>query len=175
LRASRPLAVVVATALISLGMLASAPMARAANVPVVLEMKDVTFTPNFVRVEPGDVVTLFVFNNETLNIPHGFSLDPYGVHIGTVSDPVNRGENRSGTFTAIAGTFYFYCPIPGHSVNGGTRSGTGMVGTLQVGEAPPPTDPTPVIVGGLVVLLVSLAAIAYASRRASRKPKPPST
>jgi len=151
-------------------------MVRAANVTVVLELKDTAFSPNFVRVEPGDVVTLIVYNNETLTtpLPHAFSLDAYGVHIGTVSDPVNRGENRSGSFTAIAGTFYFYCPFPGHSVNGGTRSGTGMVGTLQVGDAPP-ADPTPVIIGGLVVLLVSIGAIAYASRRASRKPKEPST
>jgi ABC-type antimicrobial peptide transport system permease subunit len=48
-----------------------------------------------------------------------------------------------------------------------------MVGTLQVGDAPPPTDATPIIVGGLVVLVVSVVAIAYATRRASKKPKSP--
>ena len=170
---SRLLALTLALAFLPIGLVAVAPRVRAANVTLVVEIANVAFSPNSLRVEPGDTVTIRVFNNETLNIGHTFELDAYNVHLGTVGSPINRGENRSATFTATAGTFYFYCAIPGHAVNGGTRAGTGMVGTLQVGEAPPPSDPTPVIVGGLVVLVVSVVAIVYASRRASKKPKSP--
>jgi len=106
-----------------------------------------------------------VFNNESSLISHTFDIDAFGVHRGSVSNPILPGENQSATFTADrSGTFSFYCSFPGHET---------MVGTLQVGEPPPSTDPTPIIVGGLLILLVSLAAIAYAARRGSKKPKSP--
>lgn len=172
MHASRPLTLLVAAALIIVGLIAAAPRARAANVTFVLEMKGITFSPSSLRAEPGDNVTIVVFNNETGAVPHTFDLDAYGVHLGTLGDPIAQGESRSATFIARAGTFYFYCSMPGHTTNPGTKLGTGMVGTLQVGEASS-SDPTAVIVVGLVILAVSLAAIIYFGRRGDKKSKSP--
>lgn len=170
MRASRPLSLVVAITLLTIGVLATAPRAQAKDVTFVIEAKEIAFSPDVLRVEPGDNVTIIVFNNESNGLPHTFDLDAFGVHLGSVLP----GENRSATFTADRnGTFYFYCDIGGHATNHGTPSGTGMVGTLQVGEPSSPSDPTPVIVGGLLILFVSLAAIVYAARRGSKKPKSP--
>lgn len=174
MRASRLSSLGVAATLLSLGLLAVAPHAQAKDVTVVIEAKGSLFSPDFLRVDPGDVVTIIVSNNETSAIPHTFDLDAYGVHLGTPSIPILAGENGSVTFTADrAGTFYFYCSMPGHASSQGGGRWTGMAGRLQVGEAPPSSDPTGVIVGGLVVLAVSLAAIVYFARRGERKPKSP--
>jgi len=170
MRASRPLALVVATTLVALGLLATAPQAQAKDITFVIEAKEFAFSPNLLRVDPGDNVTIVVFNNETTS-NHTFDLDEYNVHLGTRSSPILPGENRSATFTANrTGTFYFYCNIFGHATDQGGGRWTGMAGRLQVGE-PPAFDPTPVIVGGLVVLVVSFAAIAYVTRRGKKKPK----
>lgn len=166
MHASRPLTWIASSMLLTLGLFAAAPSAQAKDVTFVIEARNFAFSPAFLQVDPGDVVTIIVFNNETGVIPHTFDLDAYGVHLGSVSNPIPSGQNRSATFTADeAGTLYFYCSIPGHATNQGGGRWTGMAGRLQVGEAPPPGDATPVIVGGLVVLFASLGAIAYAVRR----------
>ncbi|HKZ63377.1 MAG TPA: cupredoxin domain-containing protein [Thermoplasmata archaeon] len=165
---SRPLTFVIAISLFALSLLVAAPRVQGKNVTFVIEAKNITFTPDFLPVDPGDNVTIIVFNNESGTIPHTFDLDEFNIHLGTIA----RGENRSATFIADrAGTFYFYCSIFGHATPQGGGRWTGMAGRLQVG--PPPPDATPVIVGGLAVLFVSLAAIAFVARRGAKKPKSP--
>lgn len=173
MRASPLSALAVTTILVAaLGILVTAPRAQAKEVTFVIEAKLFDFSPTLLIVDPGDNVTIIVFNNETSS-PHTFDLDEYGIHLGTQSDPILPGQNRTAIFTAsIAGTFYFYCNVVGHATHQGAQW-TGMAGRLQVGAAPPPSDPTPIIVGGLVVLGVSLAAIAYAMRRGAGKPRSP--
>lgn len=167
---SRPLTWFVAWTLLALGLFVAIPSAQAENVTFMIEAKNFAFAPAFLRVDPGDTVTIIVFNNETGAIPHTFDLDAYGVHLGTVSAPIPAGENRTAAFTADqAGTYYFYCAMPGHASNQGGGRWTGMAGRLQVGEAPPPADAMPVIIGGLVVLFASLAAIAYVTRRKKKQ------
>ena len=169
---SRSMTLVVVASLLVFGPLAVAPPAQAANVTFVIEAKGIAFSPSYLRVEPGDIVTIIVFNNETSAILHTFDIDEYGIHLGTPAIPIPAGGSGNATFTADrAGTFYYHCKITFHATSQGGGRWTGMAGRLQVGE--PPSDPMPVIVGGLAVLFVSLAAIAYAARRGAKKPKSP--
>jgi len=170
----RPVAVLAFVALLAFSSLSAAPPAKAKNVTFVIEMRNFTFSPDFLQVDPGDNVTIVVFNNETVDVPHTFDLDASNIHLGTVSDPMRLGENRTATFTVNAeGTFYFHCAIPGHATNQGGGRWAGMAGRLQVGEAPPPADLTPIIVAGVVVLAMSLAAVVYVARRGKEKEKSP--
>jgi len=167
----RLLSIGVLVSLLALALLATTPQAQAKNVTYVIEAKDVVFSPDYLRVEPGDNVTIIVFNNESGPIPHTFELDEFNVHLGTLAAPIPRGENRSVTFIADrAGTFYFYCRIEGHATHLGGGRWTNMAGRLQVGP-PPPADLMPVIVGGLAVVSVSVAIVVYAARRAATKRK----
>ncbi|HET8524092.1 MAG TPA: cupredoxin domain-containing protein, partial [Thermomicrobiales bacterium] len=54
------------------------------------------------------------------SVPHNFSIDE--LHISVDLDP---GETTTVTINAPAGTYQYYCNIPGHRISG-------MVGTLIV-------------------------------------------
>src|SRR6058998_373425 len=160
--------------LIACASLIGAPRAEAKNVTVVIEMRNFAYAPNFLQVDPGDNVSIVVFNNESGSIPHTFDLDTLNVHLGTVNDPMLPGENRSVTFsTDRAGTYWFHCAISGHATNAGGERWTGMAGRLQVGAAPSPGDATPIIAGGLVVLVVSVAGVVFVTRRGKEREKSP--
>ena len=59
------------------------------------------------------------------SIPHAFAIYStnsvsssvlFNSEIGTASNPLISGETKSVTFTPTeAGTFYYICPVPGHS------------------------------------------------------------
>ncbi|HLA46114.1 MAG TPA: cupredoxin domain-containing protein [Thermoplasmata archaeon] len=150
--------------------LVDVPRAQAKDVSFAIEMRSIAFTPDLVRVDPGDVVTIRVFNNDT-GVPHTFDLPTLNVHLGTVSAPIQPGENRSVTFTADqTGVFYFHCGIAGHATEAGGGRWTGMAGRLEVGDPSRPADLVPIIVIVIVGLAVGLVAVAYYAVRRKRKP-----
>jgi plastocyanin len=150
--------------------LVDVPRAQAKDVSFAIEMRSIAFNPDLVRVDPGDVVTIRVFNNDT-GVPHTFDLPAFNVHLGTVSAPIQPGENRSVTFTADrTGVFYFYCSIAGHATEAGGGRWTGMAGRLEVGDPSRPVDLAPIIVIVIVGLAVGLVAVAYYAVRRKRKP-----
>lgn len=91
----------------------------AAGVPLAMEAADFAFSPNTLTVKAGTRVHINVTN--TSPEPHNFSLPVFGVNVnlppGTTT-PVNFTASR-------AGTYYFYCSLPGHPQ-------AGMVGRLTV-------------------------------------------
>lgn len=77
------------------------------------------FSPNKITVNTGDTVTINFKNDGGI---HDFVIDDFKVK----SDLITTGKTESFTFTADkAGTFQFYCSVPGHKEKG-------MVGTLVV-------------------------------------------
>jgi glucose/arabinose dehydrogenase/plastocyanin len=77
---------------------------------------ELRFDPAEVTIPADTEVTLSLPNEGAL--PHNFSIDELGV-----SETMQAGETKEATITAPAGTYEFYCNIPGHRE-------AGMVGTL---------------------------------------------
>lgn len=126
------------------------------------------FSPDLLRVDPGDVVTIVVFNNDTIG--HTFDINDYGIHLGTSSSPIPRDENRTVTFTAnLPGVFWFFCAVPGHASPRGDGSYSGMAGRLIVGPDNPGPDLTLLFIIGGVAAVVAVAAIVVLVRRRSPK------
>ncbi|MGQ0797732.1 MAG: cupredoxin domain-containing protein [Methanobacteriota archaeon] len=146
-----------------------APRGAAVALTFVVEMENFLFVPNVLRVDPGDVVTIVVFNNDTTG--HTFDIVEFNVHLGSRSAPMVPGENRSATFTAdLEGTFWFFCDIPEHA----TRQGTGyagMAGRLIVGTPTDGGDLTFAIVGvGVAVAGGIVGGVILWMRRRRQKP-----
>ncbi len=157
-------AVVLSLTLILVG---GAPRASGKVIGFDIEMRGLRFIPDQLRVEPGDTVTIRVFNNET-GTSHTFDLPAFNVHLGTMASPILPGENRSVVFTADReGVFYFHCSITGHAQDAGGGRWTGMAGQLQVGE-PAPAALNPILVAGIVALIAVLGLVAYAVLRKRR-------
>ena len=74
------------------------------------------FDPATIEVPAGGEATITLTNKGT--IEHDITVDALGVLIFA-----KAGETTSGTVTATAGTYEFYCSIPGHKQ-------AGMIGTL---------------------------------------------
>jgi uncharacterized cupredoxin-like copper-binding protein len=85
-----------------------------------LEAGDLYFEPDNVRATAGEISITLV---NTGAVEHDLLIEEVGdvnvVHV----DP---GETATGTITLEAGTYTFYCDIPGHRA-------AGMEGTLTVG------------------------------------------
>lgn len=92
--------------------------AAASGKTVNIEMVDIAFKPNTATI-PANTPVKFVLKN-TGALPHNFSIDK--LHISVDVDPGKTGEV---TINAPAGTYQFYCNVPGHKE-------AGMVGTLTV-------------------------------------------
>lgn len=147
--------------------LVDVPRAQAKDVSFAIEMRSIAFNPDLVRVDPGDIVTIRVFNNDT-SVPHTFDLPAFNVHVGTIASPIAPGETRTVTFTADReGVFYFHCSITGHSQEAGADRWTGMAGVLQVGT-PRTADLTPIILVGVIALAAVLGLVFYGVRRRKR-------
>lgn len=86
---------------------------------VSLEAGNFYFKPNALTVPAATSVTIEIRN--VAEIPHNFSIDALGVNT-----PIDPGQTASVTVTAPAGSFEFYCNLPGHKA-------AGMVGTLTAG------------------------------------------
>jgi nitrite reductase (NO-forming) len=78
------------------------------------------YEPATLTAKVGQVVTVNLKN--TGNLDHSFVIDELGVKLETVK----AGTTQAVTFTpATAGTYTFYCDVPGHK-------GAGMTGTFTV-------------------------------------------
>src|SRR3954469_25962131 len=89
--------------------------AQIANGPVI-DMVDIAFAPRKLTI-PANTPTVITVVNKGAAV-HNFSIDELNVHSGDMQ----AGETTTVTVDAPAGTYTYYCSIPGH------RTG-GMVGT----------------------------------------------
>ncbi len=102
----------------------SSPLGSSASSPdaIVLTMEagNFYFAPAAITVRRGQAVTILFDVSEGT---HDFVIDALGVNSGLLTEP-----NPSVTFTPRqAGTFVFYCSVPGHREQG-------MEGTITVTE-----------------------------------------
>jgi plastocyanin len=87
---------------------------------ITIKAKDVQFDVDTITARVGQPVTIRLENADDMD--HGFNIDELNVQ----SAVIGPRQATSLSFTpAQAGTYHFYCPLPGHA-------GLGMVGTLQV-------------------------------------------
>lgn len=130
----------------------------------VVEMKNFQFAPSVLQINPGDLVTIRVFNNDTTG--HTFDITEYDVRIGTRESPLQPGQNGTDTFTAdVGGTFWFFCDIPGHASRSGSGY-TGMAGRLVVGQPSDSLGTTlPLIVGGVAAGIVLVGLVLWLRRK----------
>jgi len=164
------LAVVVAVLTLAAALWFAAPTARAAERTFVIEMASpLQFLPPLLQVDPGDVVKVIVYNNDTQG--HTFDLPSFSVQLGTIAAPMLPGTVRNATFTApTQGTFWFFCSIPGHATARGDGTYSNMAGRLVVGlPAPAPDLTVPLIVVGVIVAAgVGVGLVLWARRRAPK-------
>ncbi len=92
--------------------------ADSANGPVI-DLVDIAFTPRKFTIPANTPTVITLVNNGAA--AHNFSIDELNVHSGDMQ----AGETKTVTIDAPAGTYTFYCSIPGHRT-------AGMVGTLTV-------------------------------------------
>jgi nitrite reductase (NO-forming) len=92
--------------------------ADSANAPVI-ELVDIAFTPRNLTI-PANTPTVITLVNNGAAV-HNLSIDELNVHSGDME----AGETTTVTINAPAGTYTYYCTIPGHRT-------AGMVGTLTV-------------------------------------------
>ncbi|HEX3303916.1 MAG TPA: PQQ-dependent sugar dehydrogenase, partial [Thermomicrobiales bacterium] len=83
-----------------------------------VEMVDIAFNPKELTIPANTDVTLSLPNNGVSL--HNFSIDELNIDVD-----VAPGETGSATINAPAGTYQYYCNVPGHKE-------AGMVGTLTV-------------------------------------------
>jgi plastocyanin len=80
------------------------------------------FTPKVLTAKAGRISVTLANNS---SVPHGLTLvDPSGVEVA--SAPPFTGGRKTFSVAVKAGTYSFYCTVPGHKQ-------AGMVGTLAVG------------------------------------------
>lgn len=84
-----------------------------------VEMVDIAYTTTELTIPAGTDVTIELPNNGAA--AHNFNIDELGIHSGDVAP----GAATTVTINAPAGTYEYYCSIPGHRQ-------AGMVGTLIV-------------------------------------------
>ncbi len=82
-------------------------------------MIEFAYTPSSFTI-PADTDVSVTLTNSGVT-PHNFTIDNPSV----VSDDVQAGQSTALTLNLPAGTYEFYCSIPGHRE-------LGMVGTLTV-------------------------------------------
>jgi glucose/arabinose dehydrogenase/uncharacterized cupredoxin-like copper-binding protein len=83
-----------------------------------ITMVDIKFDPNALTIPANTDVTISLPNNGASM--HNFSIDQLNISVD-----VQPGQTGSVTINAPAGTYEFYCNVPGHKA-------AGMVGTLTV-------------------------------------------
>jgi uncharacterized cupredoxin-like copper-binding protein len=76
------------------------------------------FTPNSIHV-PANTPTQITIQNVGV-APHNFSIKELGISVNILA-----GQSQSVTLNVPAGTYTFYCNLPGHRL-------AGMFGTLTI-------------------------------------------
>jgi plastocyanin len=98
---------------------AGAGVAQEPTVSAVLTIEDNAFLPAGLRMEAGDVLGLFIVNEDPF--PHSFDIDDLGIHVQLLPN--------STTAVAIQPSgpedLDFFCGVPGHAE-------AGMVGAIEV-------------------------------------------
>jgi uncharacterized cupredoxin-like copper-binding protein len=93
---------------------------------VAIGQYDIYFKPNLITLPADTPVTIVLRDDGAL--PHNFSVDahnnPKAKNLG-ISVTLQPGQSTTVTLNAPAGTYYFYCNVPGHEQ-------AGMYGYLQV-------------------------------------------
>lgn len=84
-----------------------------------VDLVDVAFNPREFSI-PANTPTAITLVNRGA-IVHNFTIDQLNVHSGDIKP----GQSTTVTINAPAGTYTYYCAIPGHRA-------AGMVGTLTV-------------------------------------------
>jgi plastocyanin len=82
-------------------------------------MVDIAFTQKELTIPANTDVTVELTNNGAT--AHDFVIDELGINSGAVEP----GASTTVTINAPAGTYEYYCSVPGHRP-------AGMVGTLTV-------------------------------------------
>jgi uncharacterized cupredoxin-like copper-binding protein len=93
---------------------------------VEIETYDIYFKPNVVTIPADTPVAISLTNDGAIN--HNFSITDHNnpnVKNLNISVDINPGETKTVTVNAPAGTYYFYCDVPGHEQ-------AGMFGYLEV-------------------------------------------
>lgn len=90
----------------------------AASEAVTVTSFDIYFEPKEVTI-PADTDVTFTLPNDGVTL-HDFSIDELGIQVD-----IPPGETQEITINAPAGTYEYYCAVPGHKA-------AGMVGTLIV-------------------------------------------
>ncbi len=109
---------------------AASPAAAAAPQTVDVVSLDIFFEPNEVSI-PANTDVTFVLPNDGVTL-HNFSIDELDISIDQAP-----GETQEVVINAPAGTYEYYCNVPGHKA-------AGMVGTLIVTDdaaAAAPAEP----------------------------------
>jgi uncharacterized cupredoxin-like copper-binding protein len=79
---------------------------------------EIAFDPKDVTIAAGTAITLSLLNTGVA--AHNFSVDELGISVDLAPS-----ETQTVSVNAPAGTYEFYCNVPGHKE-------AGMVGTLTV-------------------------------------------
>jgi plastocyanin len=96
---------------------ANSPVADGAR-EVEMTATDFAFDPDEITAEAGEDLAIVLTSEDLL---HDFTIDELDAHVAA-----DRGETATGGFTADeAGTYTYYCSVPGHRE-------AGMEGTLTV-------------------------------------------
>ena len=85
---------------------------------VVISARFAAFQPSIITVAKGETISLKVTSTDSA---HTFTIDELGIDITVDGGQTATSEIRVDQ----AGTFTFYCSVPGHRISG-------MEGTLQV-------------------------------------------
>lgn len=86
---------------------------------VAIVSHDIFFSPNKVTI-PADTDVTIELPNEGVTM-HNFSITDHknpDVKNLDISQDINPGETKSVTVNAPAGTYYFFCNVPGHEAAG---------------------------------------------------------
>ena len=99
---------------------AAADTATSAEADVVVTSTEFAFDPASLNFTADTATVVELVNNG--NIEHDFVIEGYE------SDKLaaTPGQSATGSFTLPAGSYKFYCSIPGHEA-------AGMAGTIEVG------------------------------------------
>ncbi|HET7092629.1 MAG TPA: cupredoxin domain-containing protein [Thermomicrobiales bacterium] len=100
-------------------MAAASPVSGATGQTYTITAEDIFFDPKTLTIPANTDVTIHLPNDGAS--PHDFSIDALKIAV-----PLDPGEkDKTVVINAPAGTYQFYCNVPGHKE-------AGMVGTLTV-------------------------------------------
>jgi len=104
--------------------------ATGAAAPINLDLEDIKFSTNSLQITANSDATIHVTNKG--GIVHNFNIDELNIHSGDVAS----GASVDVKINAAAGSYTYYCNIPGHEA-------AGMKGTLTVAAGPPAGSASP--------------------------------